>query len=186
METVRAFFALDLSDELKRRIAEVESDVERSGADVKIVEPENLHITMKFLGEIPASRLDEIVKAAEAVRERRFELEAKSVGVFPNRRMVRVVWVGAGMGSEGVMAISRRLDAALVGLGFPKEEKFVPHITIARVRSPKNRERLLEVIDRHAKKVFGYCRIDRLVLKKSVLTGSGPVYSDLKVFPFGE
>lgn len=183
METVRAFFALELPEDLRRRISEVAEDVADSGADVKAVEFENLHVTMKFLGDVPTARVEEIATSIGTIRSKRFEIEAKGVGVFPDRQMIRVIWVGVGRGGNEIVSLSREIDGCLVGLGFPRERRFIPHITIGRVRSPRNKERLLNAIDRHRDAVFGTCVIDRLVLKKSVLTSHGPVYSNLKVFP---
>lgn len=184
MESVRAFFALEISDDMRRRIADLGKEVARSGADVKVVEAENLHVTMKFLGEVPASKVDEIAGALDGMRVRRFELEARGAGAFPDRRMIRVMWVGIGKGAGEVTEVARKLDDALGRFGFPKEKRFVPHITVGRVRSPKNREALLSILDSHSQTVFGTALVDRLVLKKSTLTRSGPVYTDLKVFPF--
>ncbi|MEM4658387.1 MAG: RNA 2',3'-cyclic phosphodiesterase [Candidatus Methanosuratincola sp.] len=184
MESVRAFFALEISDDMRRRIADLGQEVARSGADVKVVEEENLHVTMKFLGEVPVSKVEEISGALNGMGIRRFELEARGVGAFPDRRTIRVIWVGVGRGGNEVMEIARKLDNALARFGFPKEKRFVPHITIGRVRSPRNREALLNILDRHSQTAFGTALVDRLVLKKSTLTGSGPLYTDLKVFPF--
>ncbi|MBC7126928.1 MAG: RNA 2',3'-cyclic phosphodiesterase [Candidatus Methanosuratincola petrocarbonis] len=184
MESVRAFFALEISDDMRRRIADLGKEVAKSGADVKVVEAENLHVTMKFLGEVPVSKVEEISGAIQGMRIRRFELEARGAGAFPDRRMIRVVWVGIGRGSVEVTEVARKLDDALGRFGFPKEKRFVPHITVGRVRSQRNREALQNLLDTHSQTVFGTTLVDRLVLKKSTLTGSGPVYTDLKVFPF--
>ncbi|MBC7121313.1 MAG: RNA 2',3'-cyclic phosphodiesterase [Candidatus Methanosuratus sp.] len=184
MESVRAFFALEISDDMRGRIADLEEEVARSGADVKVVEAENLHVTMKFLGEIPTSMVEEIAVAVEGIKARKFELEARGAGAFPDRRVIRVIWVGVGRGDGEATEIARKLDAALERFGFQKEKRFVPHITVGRVRSQRNRDALLRILEDHAQTVFGTTLVDRLVLKKSVLTGKGPVYTDLKVFPF--
>ncbi|MEN3035093.1 MAG: RNA 2',3'-cyclic phosphodiesterase [Candidatus Methanosuratincola sp.] len=184
MESVRAFFALEISEDMRQRIADLGKEVARSGADVKVVEAENLHVTMKFLGEVPLSKIDEIAGALESIKMRSFELEARGAGAFPDRRMIRVMWVGIGKGAGEVTEVARKLDEALGRFGFPKEKRFVPHITVGRVRSPRNREALLNILDSHSQTVFGTTLVDRLVLKKSTLTGAGPIYSNLKVFPF--
>ncbi|MEJ5293446.1 MAG: RNA 2',3'-cyclic phosphodiesterase [Candidatus Methanosuratincola sp.] len=184
MESVRAFFALEISDEIRRRLTDLGEEIAKSGADVKVVEAENLHVTMKFLGEVPVSITEEVSGALEGMRIRRFELEAKGTGAFPDRRTIRVIWAGVGRGASEVTEIARMLDATLARLGFPKEKRFVPHITVGRVRSPRNREALLNILDRHSQTIFGTALVDRLVLKKSILTSAGPVYTDLKVFPF--
>lgn len=184
MESVRAFLALEVSEEVKNRIMEFEKEIEAVKADIKLVEKENLHVTMKFLGEIDAGLLDKIFEIMERAKAEKFTMKVEGVGVFPNWRIVRVVWVGIGEGGERIIRIQRALEGGLVGLGFERERDFVPHVTVGRVRSPRNRERLLQVLERYKRHQFGTCLVDRLVLKKSVLTPSGPVYSNLREVEF--
>lgn len=180
MEVVRTFLALDIPDEIKGRIMDVEGRVERSEADVKLVERENLHVTMKFLGDVTDDTIEKIYRVMMGTREGKFEMEVKGTGVFPNQRMVRVLWVGIGAGSEKVTSIFRRLDAGTAELGFPQERHFTPHITIGRVRSPRNRDELIKAMEKYSSEKFGTTAVDRIVLKKSVLTPRGPIYSNLR------
>ncbi len=180
METVRAFLALEISDDVRSKIMEFEGELEASGADIKLVEKENLHVTMKFLGDVNEVVLEKIFAIMDDVKEERFSIRVEGVGVFPNQRMLRVVWVGIGDGGEKVTKIQRELEGQLAGLGFGRERDFVPHITVGRVRSPRNRERVIQVLEKYKGHYFGTCLVDRLVLKKSVLTLRGPVYSNLR------
>jgi len=185
MEVVRAFLALEVAEDVKKRIMELEGKIKASGADVKLVEQENLHITMKFLGDITADAVERVYEAMKTVKEVKFQLEVKGTGVFPNPRMVRVLWVGAGTGGEKVVSIFRQLDSELVSKGFQRERDFTPHITIGRVKSHRNKEDLLRAIDEYRARIFGTTAIDKIVLKKSILMSSGPVYSNLREVELG-
>lgn len=185
MEVVRAFLALEVAEDVKERIMELEGKIKASGADVKLVERENLHVTMKFLGDVTADAVERVYEAMKTIKEVKFQLEVKGTGVFPNPRMVRVLWVGAGTGGEKVVSIFRQLDSELVMKGFPMERDFTPHVTIGRVRSHRNKEDLLRAIDEYRGRMFGTTAIDKIVLKKSVLMSSGPVYSNLREVELG-
>jgi 2'-5' RNA ligase len=180
VEVVRAFLALDLSNEIKDRIMDLEGRIGRSGADVKLVEKENLHVTMKFLGDINDETVDKIHGIMKGVRESKFAMEVRGTGVFPNTRMVRVLWAGVGTGSDKVISIFRQLDSGAAQFGFARERDFTPHITVGRVRSQGNREELLKAIEKYAGEGFGTTRVDKVILKKSTLTPSGPIYSNLR------
>ncbi len=179
METHRAFLALDISQEMKAKIMELEERVARTGADVKLVEMENLHVTLKFLGEITPERVETIREVLAGLKESPFQLEAKGTGVFPSMRMPRVLWVGVGKGSNEVISIFRHLDEDLSRLGFPKERDFTPHLTIGRVRSGRGSGDLLEALSAFRSATFGETLAGKVVLKKSQLTPSGPIYSNL-------
>lgn len=184
MEAVRAFLALEVSEEVRSRIMELEKELEESGADIKLVERENLHVTMKFLGEINKAVLEGVYNIMDGLREDKFEIKVEGVGAFPNLRVLRVLWVGIRDGADRVIGIQRRLDDQLIRLGFGKERDFVPHITVGRVKTPRNKERILQILEKYKGHYFGMCMVERLVLKKSVLTPRGPVYSNLKEVEF--
>src|SRR5438132_10091831 len=146
---LRAFIAIQLTDEMKRKIGSGQAELEREGSgsggggkDVKIgwTQPECIHLTRKFLGDIQEMQVEalrEILKRA-AAPARPFTLEARGLGAFPNPRAPRVIWLGL-HGSHDDMADLQRLQAAvedgLAGLGFPKEARaFTPHLTLARIR----------------------------------------------------
>ncbi|MBC7113500.1 MAG: RNA 2',3'-cyclic phosphodiesterase [Candidatus Methanomethyliales bacterium] len=184
MERIRAFLALDISEEVRREIGEFEKEIDSVGADIKLVEIENLHVTMKFLGEIDPNTVEKVYDVMSGLREEKFVMKVEGVGVFPNWRMIRVVWVGIGDGRERIIKIQRELDSGLAELGFERERDFVPHITVGRVRSPRNRDRLVQVLEKYRGHSFGSCVAERLVLKMSKLTPKGPIYSDLREVEF--
>jgi len=179
VEFVRAFIALEIPEDIRGRIMEVEANVSSSGADVKLVEKENLHVTMKFLGDISPETINKVQAAMGSIKGGNFPIEVRGTGVFPNPRRPRVLWVGVGSGGDRVVSIFRQLDGEVAKLGFRTDREFTPHITIGRVRTPRNQNELLGALDRYKTTVFGSTLVERIVLKKSALTSSGPVYSNL-------
>ena len=151
-----------------------------TGANLKPVERENIHLTLKFLGEIPQHKVDEVADVVKEISFEPFDFKVKEVGVFPNHRRPATIWAGI---SEGVLEVTKvfeDLDIKLSKHGFERERrKFHPHLTIGRVRSGKNKDQLVEELMRLETKEFGVIIADRVVLKKSVLTPSGPVYTTL-------
>ena len=175
--TFRAFLAVGMDEGF--RSEDVLKELERSGADLKLVEPRNLHITLKFLGDTDEDKIEGIGRAMDAsVRGiAPFEVRFRGLGAFPNSRSVRVVWVGL-QGAEPLAVISRRLDEELSGLGFAKDPRgFSPHITLGRVRTPRRWGSLPAILDSHAEADLGAMSVERVSLKKSVLGPGGPTYS---------
>ncbi len=186
METVRAFLALEVSGEVKRKIVGLQDEIAGSGADVRLVGEENMHVTLKFLGDIDETAVGKVTGAMGAVRSEAFLLEVTGAGAFPNARMPRVLWVGAGSGGDKVSNIAKQLEAELAKLGFPREREFTPHITVGRVRSARNAAALAGILQRNRDASYGSTAIDRIVFKKSVLTPSGPIYSDIGEVRLGQ
>ena len=179
-EFARAFIALELPGEIRQRIMVLEDEISKTGADVKLVEFDNLHVTMKFLGDISIESVERVHQAMRGVKASKYQLRVKGTGVFPNSRMVRVLWVGTDEGAEETVNIFKQLEERLSQMGFSRERVFTPHITIGRVRSPKNREALINAMDRNRDVEFGMVKVGRLVMKKSVLTANGAIYSNLR------
>lgn len=166
----------DLADALGR----VQTVLEGTGADLKCVETENIHLTMKFLGDVREELLGELVSLVEGVSFSPFRMELRGVGAFPNLRRPRVIWAGITRGVDELTGIFESLESGLAGMGFsPERRRFSPHITLVRVRSGRNRERLVREILGHADDEFGDMEVKFVRLKKSVLTPRGPVYSTL-------
>lgn len=177
----RAFIAVEMG-----RHSELESfsrAVESTGAHLKMVNLKNLHVTLKFLGDVDEALVPEIRGAMESAVDGQspFQLRLRGAGAFPNLGRISVVW--AGLEDAGPLVdIAGKLDAGLSGLGFRKERRpFSPHVTVARVKSGKNRDAVADVIRGHEGAEFGTVDVDRIILKKSVLTPRGPIYSDVEV-----
>ncbi len=175
----RAFIAVEVppSAELQK----FSEAVKGLGASVKMVDLANVHITLKFLGDIPEDKVPSIESAMKAAASGigPFTMQMKGSGAFPNLGRISVVWAGM-EGAQPLVEIAKRLESSLQPLGFePEKRKFSPHVTVARVRDGRNVRELAEVIKDWELGVFGEVRVDKLILKKSVLTPKGPVYSDV-------
>jgi 2'-5' RNA ligase len=153
-----------------------------ANADIKFVEPGNLHLTLKFLGEIKDNLVDDIHnRMEESFKDfSRFEVQLRGVGVFPSLRYIKVVWVGIEENKEKLAKMQESLEDNISNLGFKKEGRFKPHLTIGRVKSPRNKDKLAEIITTMKDKEIDMIRVDRVLLKKSVLTPKGPIYTTLR------
>jgi len=178
---------VEISEEMRDRLVRFQHQLLQAGATLKLVEPENLHLTLKFLGEVEEGRLGEVEEALRrGVRGfSPFVMEVKGTGVFPSPQYVRVIWAGVGEGWEALSSLQRSLDRELAKLGFPRDTEFVPHLTLARVKKVESRETLLRAVERGRKEEFGRVEVREVHLKKSTLTSEGPIYEDLRVFPLG-
>jgi len=179
---VRSFVAFDIdSDYVRRKLAEVQGQLVKTGADLKIVEPQNIHITMRFLGDVRMDSVEKIFEAMKKALFAPFDVKIQGVGAFPDARYPRVVWAGMTQGANDLRSISSQLEPHLTALGFAPDPKgFSPHLTIARVRSGKNKMELAKFIEDKKEFEFGIVKAACLRLKKSVLTPRGPIYSTLK------
>lgn len=182
MESIRSFIAFDLGNhEILSRISEVQRKLEGTGASLKLVNPQNIHFTLRFLGNIQPSMVDKIYGEMEQIAFDSFQIEVCRVGAFPTIRHPRVIWAGIQKNLDKLEMISRQLASRLRVLGFPSDSKaFSPHITLARVRSARNKVELASCMTELTDYMFGVLNLDCLKLKKSVLTPRGPIYTTLK------
>lgn len=182
-ELTRTFIAVDFDDPLiVERVKEAQRRLMEAGAVMKPVEPQNLHITLWFFGELDKGRLDAVLRSAREVVFKPFKLGVKGVGYFPGRGRVNVLWLGVDDPEQGLKKILDQLLEKLTKRGFRYDDRgFTPHLTIGRVKYVRDKQRLLKTIEEMGEMVFGEQLIDRLKVKKSVLTGRGPIYSDLLV-----
>jgi 2'-5' RNA ligase len=176
----RGFIAVDIDSFLK--ILEFEKELKGAGANIKLVEPKNIHITLKFLGDTNEDMIDTIerviINAVNGITK--FNINLEGAGVFPNQKYIKVIWLGIKQG-EKLGSIAKKIDEDLSKMGFKKEKrKFSPHLTIARVRSAKNKEKLLQIIEKYTDTKFAEIKVNSIKLKKSVLTEKGPIYTNLK------
>lgn len=184
-EKLRTFIAIELSAEVKDFLQKLQESLKTSNADVKWVKKENIHLTLKFLGERDKKKIDEIIKIIGNLCDNLgvFELEISSVGVFPKKEYPRVIWVGLTKGDKEVMQIARDLENEISKIGIPKESRpFSSHITLGRVRSGKNKNQLIEQLN-YLEENFPAqkpeYRVERITLFKSTLTPAGPIYEIL-------
>jgi 2'-5' RNA ligase len=182
---MRTFIAVELPENIKNKIGELQAPLKRTNAFVSWVKPENIHITLKFLGEVPEEKINEVFSAIEiALKEtKKFKINLKGTGVFPDFRRPRVIWVGAGKGGEELSNMATRIEEEMEKIGYPKENrKFSPHFTIGRVKSPKNIEKLMEKVkttDFETEDI----EVKEVTVMKSQLHPAGAIYTPLKKIP---
>ncbi len=183
-EQIRSFIAFDMqNDTVLNRLAVVQKLLIQTNADLKLVEPTNIHITMRFLGGISPAMVEKVYDAMKTVKFRPFNVQIQGIGVFPSLNYPRVVWAGITQGAEELKSIFEQLEPQIQLLGFaPDRNGFSPHLTIARVRSGVNKPRLVELITKKTDYEFGSIKADCLKLKKSQLSPKGPTYSTLKEY----
>lgn len=182
--TFRAFISVDLEPQPK--LLEFWESLKRTNAPLKMVNLEIIHMTLKFLGDTEEGMVDEIegIMKESIADVEPFEVQLKGTGAFPNLNYMKVVWVGL-EGADPLIAISKSLDWGVSKLGFKKEKRgFRPHITVARVKGPKNKNILADVINKYGDADFGVKKVDCIRLKKSVLHREGPTYSTVREVNF--
>jgi len=180
MTKFRGFIAIDVNT--TPNILNLLKDITNSNADVKLVEPQNIHITLKFLGDVEKDNIDDIEQIMkDSVKEiEPFTIKLNGTGVFPNQNYIRVIWIGI-KDAEIIETISRSIDERLSQLGFKREKRgFSAHLTIGRVKTAKNKQLLLKAIEDYKDSEFSTQEINSIKLKKSDLTPKGPIYTTLR------
>ncbi len=180
---MRAFLAVDLDEKLQDEVYRVQKRIMDANAQLKFVEPENLHFTLKFLGEISDTKAEDLTVMIEnKIRNYKpFKLSIKGTGFFPNPNYIRVIWLGV-EDPEIYSQLQMDLDEEFMKFGFRKERSYIPHLTIARVKGAKNKEALISHIKEMENVYIGDMMVDKLVLKESELTPAGPIYTNFKEF----
>ena len=184
-DQVRSFISIDFEDQqVLSRIASILSSLQALGGDLKAVEGENIHLTLKFLGNVSAPRLAEVKSSLKQLTFQSFTAEIKGAGAFPNLKHMNVIWVGVNEGWTQVEQIYEQVEKLLSGVGFKRENRrFSPHITIARVRSGRRRDETASFLQHLSEESFGTITVDKVQLKQSILSSSGPKYSTLLEVP---
>jgi RNA 2',3'-cyclic 3'-phosphodiesterase len=174
----RCFIAIDLPKGAVEEIIRVQKLIKKKKLfDGKIIEEENLHLTLKFLGEIDGERAEDIRKRLKNIKFNEFECRLGDIGVF-SKRFVKIIWIK--LNGKGVFDLQKEIDKKLRDI-FPEEQRFMSHITIARVKRVYDKKGFLEYIDKTKIPKLKFV-IDRFYLKKSNLFESGPVYEDLEEY----
>ena len=182
---MRTFIAIELPDNIKKEIEQLQAPLKRTEAFVSWVKPSNIHVTLKFLGEVPEEKINEVFSATQKALEEtgKFSMSLKGTGTFPNLKRPRVIWIGAGSGEEELSLMAKRIEEEMAKIGFPREKrKFSAHFTIGRVKSPKNLEKLMGLVessDFQTEKI----EVGEVVVMKSQLHPAGAIYTPLKKIP---
>ncbi|KDS90439.1 2'-5' RNA ligase [Halorubrum saccharovorum] len=194
---MRAFFAVDLSDDLVDSVADAQAAF-GNPAGLTLVDPEQAHVTLKFLGEIGAGddrgeadddtapALDDVIAAGERAVESAgvgpFECGVEGFGVFPSLDYISVVWAGVDAGSAELTALHEALEAETTALGVdPADHDFTPHVTLARMDDARGKKLVQEVV-RERDPEIGRFEVDEVRLVQSTLTSDGPVYETVTSF----
>ena len=183
-ELIRSFLAFDIeNDDVRKRLSSTQTRLAQTGADVKLVETENIHVTMRFLGNVSIGMIEKIFEDMKKTEFKPFNVQIQGVGVFPSLSYPRVVWAGITEGKDQLRDVFTKIEPRLQVLGFAPDPKgFSPHLTIARVRSGRNKTQLAEFVNKNGSHEFGTIKAECLRLKKSALSPKGPTYSTLKEF----
>jgi len=182
---MRTFIAIELSSPVRDAIFQVQSYFKYSGADVKWVEKENIHLTLKFLGEISDEKLQQVKAILDKIGKsfKPFEINLKDIGAFPEIEFPRIIWVGLDKGAKESTEIAKSIDKELSMAGFEREIRpFSAHITIGRVRSTKNKEALKEkLLSSPGSQLLASDSqlVSSITLFRSALTPKGSIYTKL-------
>jgi 2'-5' RNA ligase len=182
---MRTFIAVELPEKIKREIELLQAPFKKTDTFVSWVKPKNIHVTLKFLGKVSEEKINQVFSATQKAVEggRKFTMSLKGTGAFPNPRRPRVIWVGAGSGGEELSLLAAGIEQEMEKIGFPKEErKYSAHFTIGRVKSPKNIDKLMELVsssDFQSEDI----EVHEVVVMKSRLDPGGAIYTPLKKIP---
>jgi 2'-5' RNA ligase len=192
MDKIRSFIAIELPLSLRQELGRIQARLRVDKPRIKWVDPDGIHLTLKFLGNVEAARIDGITQAvAESARRvHPIQLNIQELGAFPSLKRVQVVWVGLGGELDKLSRLYQLLEAGLAGLGFPPEQRhFSPHLTLARLgneASPEERQLFGQLItDTRLESDYSF-KADALSLMRSQLTGSGAIYSRISSAMLGK
>jgi 2'-5' RNA ligase len=187
METIRTFIALDMQAEVKAALEKYVQPLKSLRGRISWVKPENLHLTLKFLGDTPANRLEEIAAALQeaAATVEPFSATVASSGVFPNAEYPRVLWIGLDEKSGALLKLAKAIDERMQQFGFAKEKRlFAPHLTIGRAKDT----RIPEIVRALLEKPFAAmpATFHEIIFMKSELHPSGSIYTPLRKLALGK
>jgi len=185
---LRAFLAIELPGTIQKKIEEVQKDLKLSLADVRWVAPENIHLTLKFFGNIEESDIEPILESIgkPARKTLPFSLKVGGIGGFPNLKNPRVIWMGLEDRMGILVNFQGQLEKESEKTGFQSEERsFHPHLTLGRMKSNRGRSELVGRMERLKEEVFGDFQVEKVVLFKSDLTPVGPIYTPLREVRLG-
>jgi 2'-5' RNA ligase len=182
---MRCFIAIDIDEKIRSALSDLQqqlqSGVDVKKSDVKWVNPENIHLTLKFLGEVEDAKVVEICNIVRDVasRHKSFELDIESVGHFGGKS-ARVLWVGTGKGGENLLELQKDIEKSLTLAGWPEETReFSGHLTLCRIRNPKAGVKLAQTTEDYKDFKLGVMPADSVSVYQSQLTPKGPIYTVL-------
>lgn len=181
---LRLFIAVEIEDanvfrkviDIRDRVAACSSEV-----DLKSVEDENLHITLRFIGEVADTLVNDVISAMNVAKDfKKFTIRLGGLGAFPSQSRPRVIWIGVTEGTTQLRALRERINVGLRKLGISEErEVFTPHLTLARIKAFRSSRCLANLFMELGNLDVGITPVTSIKLKKSVLTPKGPIYTDI-------
>lgn len=176
---MRVFIGINISEDLKPKIFQLQNKF--SNFDIKFVEPENLHFNLKFFREIEEDQLEKIKKILEEVSKQfePFEIKITGLGAFPSKNYIRVIWLGVKDGYQIFTSLAETIENYLEAIGFEREKRFIPHLTLGRVRSGRNKNELLILMRELENIEIGSMKIQKIKLFQSKLGPTGPIYEEV-------
>jgi len=182
---VRLFVALEIPSEVRKNLAALIAELRAIAPPAKWVRAQNLHVTLKFIGEVPAEKLEVIRGALSKARsDSLIRLDFRGLGFFPNERNPRVFWAGI-EASANLKMLASEIESGLEKIGIAREQRpFSPHLTLARFEMRKLPEKLRVAIQENAKREFGAFKAKQFHLIESKLKPSGAQYTTVQSFPF--
>ncbi len=181
-ETMRLFVAIELSEELRNKLYDFESELNDPNDKISWVSSQNIHLTLKFLGDVPQTKVDLIKKEIQNVSLlcQKFYASIKGAGSFPEKGRPNVIWVGVREGCEDIVNVFNILEDRLSLLSFEKDKrKYYPHLTLGRVKYIKDITSFSQKIVLHKEDLFGKFCVNGISLIKSTLTPKGSIYEIL-------
>jgi len=173
---MRCFLALDLPSEVRAALARWQAELKSMGLEASFTRPEQMHVTLCFFGEIPASEADRLGNVLASFSRPSFDAEVSGVGFFPSERRVDVVWAGFGQGRQELIGLQA---AVATHVRHADAKPFHPHVTLARVKRKPDLAALRVWAEKHSDAALGHFRAETLNLYESVLETAGPAYRAL-------
>lgn len=177
---IRSFIAIELPEKIQEYLADIIEQLKKADFDARWVKPANIHLTLKFLGNVAEKQLEDIKEVLEnlAAKQETFDIRLKNLGAFPRTDYPRVIWTGVDDHEKKLTKLAADIEVALIDLGFePEDRDFYPHLTLARIKSNRNCYKLKKMIERILPS--GSFTADRLTLFQSILSPKGPTYTIL-------
>lgn len=177
---MRCFLAIELPEKIKDELLKIQEQIKDNNIKMKLVEKENLHLTLKFFGELNDYQVNKIKESLKQIKFKKFKANLGILGVFPSLNFIRVAWISLEP-SEKVKELHNEIDEVLEKEKFRKDKIFESHLTMARVKFIKNKQELINKLKEIKIKPLDF-EVSSFVLKKSTLTEKGPVYEDIIKF----
>lgn len=187
-EKQRVFIAIDLNDEIHREIQNIQNHLQKADVDTKWIKKKNIHLTLKFLGDITVDQItaiqDELVRITKDIKP--FFIKTEKIGLFPSHQYPRIIWLGI-KNEPAILNLASKIDQCLKNYTAHDDQRdFKPHMTIGRIKSNRHIKKLIEIIEKDAPRPPMEQEITSISLFKSRLTFSGPIYSLIKEFPINK